>query len=129
MRVANCVQASCAVVIYAALVFEPGASAMPPGKALKIEGMRSLRASTGTAGSYRDEAGVPRFMVVLAAGRLRRGSVSPETPQKGQNRSLRDTLNGLPPIGVINCPIRFWQLGHRMPTAPLVAVAGYMTVY
>ena len=68
-------------------------------------------------------------MVVLAAGRLRRGSVSPETPQKGQNRSLRDTLNGLPPIGVINCPIRFWQLGHRMPTAPLVAVAGYMTVY
>src|SRR5947208_13855296 len=49
MRVANCVQASCAVVIYAALVFEPGASAMPPGKALKIEGMRSVRASTGTA--------------------------------------------------------------------------------
>ena len=107
MRVANCVQASCAVVIYAALVFEPGASAMPPGKALKIEGVRSVRGLHRNCGSYRDEAGVPRFMVVLAAGRLRRGSVSPETPQKGQNRSLRDTLNGLPPTWVINGPIRF----------------------
>jgi len=68
-------------------------------------------------------------MVVLAAGRLRRGSGSPETPQKGQNRSLRDTLNGLPPIWVINCPIRFWQLGHRMPTAPLGVGPRYMAVY
>src|SRR5207247_5692552 len=38
-----------AFAIHAPLSFEPGASAMPPGKALKIGGMRSVRASTGTA--------------------------------------------------------------------------------
>src|SRR2546428_8392531 len=112
MRVANCVQASCAVAIHAPLSFEPGASAMPPGKALKIEGMRSVRGLHRNCGSYGGEAGVPRFMVVLWQGvsdaaRSHPTWASSSTPQKGQKRSLRDTLNGLPPTWVINGPIRF----------------------
>src|SRR2546425_612544 len=51
MRVANCVQASCAVVIYAALVFEPAAR---PGPRRRLRRRRTVFAfgDTGTAPAF-----------------------------------------------------------------------------
>src|SRR5438876_501135 len=109
MRVANCVQTTSTFVITPPCTPKPGASAVPPGKALKIEGMRSRRASTGTAVptvTRLESLGSWSFwrQVVSDAARSHPSWASSSTPQKGQNRSLRDTLNGLPPTWVNQLP-------------------------